>query len=192
MPHIVYHVSPTPGLKVLTPRVSTHGKPWVYAIESLAIGLLFGVRKDDFDFLITTEPGEPPTVYECYPGALQRVYQGKRCTVYELSGETFQRGMTTWSPELVSEEEVPVLREIPVPDLYQRLLDEEARGSLRLCRYSSEADYRKRIAEHVVDRMVRFELDPASLTRTDPRFATHFKSLAEGLQALTDGHLLET
>ena len=37
------------------------------------------------------------------------------------------RGMTSWSPELVSENEVAVIREIAINDLYLRLLDEESR-----------------------------------------------------------------
>lgn len=47
---MLYHVSHTPGIAILEPRVSSHGKPYVYAIENLVTGLLFGVKKDDFDF----------------------------------------------------------------------------------------------------------------------------------------------
>lgn len=190
MSDIVYHVSPTPGLKALTPRVSSHGKPYVYAIDNLTTGLLFGVHKDDFDFGIYTDEQGTPDVYECYPDAFRTVYQEKGCSVYELSGETFLRGMTTWKPELVSEVAVPVLREIPVSDLYAALLAEEAKGSLRIHRYASTPEYREIIASHVVDRMVRFNLDLEKITETDPRFATHFKGLVDGLKSLTDGHLL--
>ena len=32
---MLFHVSSTPDIKVLEPRVSTHGKAYVYAIENL-------------------------------------------------------------------------------------------------------------------------------------------------------------
>lgn len=190
MAETLYHVSPVSGLTTLTPRVSSHGKPYVYAIDNLTTGLLFGVHKDDFDFGIYTDEQGTPDVYECYPDAFRTVYQGKGCSVYELSGETFLRGMTTWRPELVSEVAVPVLREIPVSDLYAALLAEEAKGSLRIHRYAAAPEYRKMIASHVVDRMIRFNLDLERITETDPRFATHFSGLVTALRAVMDGHLL--
>lgn len=48
MSQILYHVSSIAGLRVLEPRESSHGKKYVYAIDDLVTGLLFGVRKDDF------------------------------------------------------------------------------------------------------------------------------------------------
>ena len=52
---MLFHVSSTPDIKVLEPRVSTHGKAYVYAIENLVTGLLFGAKKDDFDLIISTD-----------------------------------------------------------------------------------------------------------------------------------------
>ena len=82
-PGIVYHVSDTPGIKVLQPRVSTHKKAYVYAIDNLVTGLLFGVDKDDFDFILSTDEEDRPLVYECYPDAFRLSYEGKGCSVYE-------------------------------------------------------------------------------------------------------------
>lgn len=187
---ILYHVSPTPGLTTLTPHVSSHGKPYVYAIDDLTTGLLFGVHKDDFDFLISAGEDGIPDVYECYPGAFQQVYEGKNCSVYEVSGDTFLRGMTSWSPELVSETAVPVLREIPVPDLYSALLDREKQGALRIHPYDHSPEYRALIAGQLVTRLILFNMDLETLPQTDPRFATHFASLVEALHSAMDGHLL--
>lgn len=39
---MLYHISKTAGLKKLKPQVSTHKKPYVYAIENVVTGLLFG------------------------------------------------------------------------------------------------------------------------------------------------------
>ena len=187
---MLYHISPKAGLKTLQPHVSTHKKPYVYAIENLVTGLLFGVRKDDFDFIISTDENHVPTIWECYPDALIKRYQGNSCSVYEVEEEGFLRGMTSWSPELVCEREVPVVREIFIEDLYERLLEEERQGNLRICRYEFQEEYRKRIAAHVVDRIFRFEIDLDGITKSDSRFATHYKGIVDTLSTAMDGSLL--
>ncbi len=188
-PGTVYHVSGTSGIRVLQPRVSTHKKAYVYAIDNLVTGLLFGVNKDDFDFILSTDEEDRPLVYECYPDAFRLSYEGKGCSVYELSEEGFIRGATSWMPELESEQEVPVLRETVVPDLYSRLLEEEKEGNLVLHRYQDTPEYKERISRHVVDRLIRFEVLRGDWEQ-DNRFATFFRPLIEGLLALMDGHLL--
>jgi len=189
---MLFHVSPHGGLKTLRPRVSSHGAAYVYAIDSLVTGLLFGAPKDDFDLMMDVDAAGRPEVWECWPGAFEHVYRGKSCYVYTVAEEGFRRGVTGWAPELVCRREVPVLSETPVPDLLGRLLAAEAGGGgeLVLHRYETAPAYRAMVAEHVVDRLVRFGLDPARLIGTDRRFQTHFRPLAEGLLALTDGHLL--
>lgn len=183
---MLYHVSPTAGLTVLEPHVSTHGQPYVYAVENPVIGLLFGARHDDFDFFISSDE-HAPAIYECYPDAFRLKFQGKACSLYEIGEEGFLRGMTSWSAELVNPHEVPVLREIPVPDLHARLLEEAAAGNLIIHRYESTAEYRQMISRHVVDRLIRFNV----LDSEDMRIKTHYARLVEGLKSLMDGHLLQ-
>ncbi len=186
---MLYHVSKTPGLTILEPRVSTHGKSWVYAIEDLITGLLFGAKKDDFDlFLNTTETGLPE-IFECYPDAFRSVYSGTSCSVYELGENGFLRGMTSWTPELVCETAVSIEREIPVPDLYERLLQAEADGQLIIHRYRHDAEYKAFISAHITDRLIRFRV--LDRVQTDPRLQKHFGKLAEALQDIMDGHLLD-
>ena len=187
---MLYHVSPTPGLKTLRPRVSTHKKPYVYAIENRETALLFGAKQDDFDFIISTLPDGRPCVCECRPNVFQEVYQGKSCSVYEVSETGFLRGITGWEPELVCGGEVPVLRETAVPDLYQTLLAAEKENALVLERYTFSDAYRRKIASHIVDRLLRFEIDLDAILQTDNRFSLHYKALVLGLRALMDGHLL--
>lgn len=185
---MVYHVSSTPGIRVLTPRVSSHGKAYVYAIESLVTGLLFGAKHDDFDFLLDTSADGIPELYECYPDAFRSVYQGKRCSVYELMDEGFVRGRTSWDPELVSETEVVVEREIVVDDLYSRLLHEQEKGNLLLHPYTDTPEYKKMISEHIVDRLIRF--DALNHMETDMRFQKYFGPIIHALRSIMDGHLL--
>lgn len=42
---MLYHISNVHGLKILEPRISTHGQAYVYAVDNLTIGLLFGAKK---------------------------------------------------------------------------------------------------------------------------------------------------
>ena len=187
---MLYHVSPSAGLKTLQPRISTHGKAYVYAIENMVTGLLFGVRHDDFDFCISTDENDKPTVYECYPGAFLKIYGGKSCSVYEVDEKGFQRGLTSWSPELVSEQETSVIRETAVADLAERLLEEERNGNLKLCRYEFTKEYRKKITAHVVDRIFRFQIDLQHIMEQDERFSGSFRGIVESLQTVLDGNML--
>ena len=186
---MLYHVSHTPGITILEPRVSSHGKPYVYAIENLVTGLLFGVKKDDFDFLLYTDDEGTPVLCECYPDAFRKKYEGQSCSVYEVKEDGFLRGVTGWSPELVCESAVAVEKEFSVSDLYARLLEEEQAGKLIIRRYSDESGYRAMIAEHIVDRLVRFDLLEHFDTR-DERGTLYFRRLIDGLKAVLDGHLL--
>lgn len=186
---MLYHVSLTPNLHTLTPRISSHHKPYVYAIDNLTTALLFGARKDDFDFLLDTDAQDRPVLYECYPDSFRKIYQDKGCSVYELEDTGFLRNVTGWPPELVCETEVTVEREVAVPDLYARLLSEEAAGRLIVHRYSQNPEYRRLIAGHIVDRLIRFDL-VEHFDRIDSRGEQHFRPLIDGLKALLDGHLL--
>lgn len=188
---MVYHVSPKAGLKTLKPSVSTHKKAYVYAIDNMVTGMLFGAKHDDFDFIISTDAHGIPAVYECYPDAFKKIYQGRSCSVYAVDEHSFQRGVTSWTPELVSGEEVEVIKEISIDDLYQRLLTEEQRGTLRLFRYEFSDAYRQKIASHIVDRLFRFEIDLPHCIETDARFATYYKDMIQALLSITDGHLLQ-
>lgn len=182
---MLYHVSKTPNLKILKPQVSTHKKAYVYAVENIVTGLLFGAPHDDFDFIINEENGAP-VITECYPDAFALIFKDKTCSVYEVDDEGFMRGMTSWSPELVSKNEVNVIREIKVKDIYARLIDEEALGNLIVRRYENTADYKGIISEHIVDRLIRFD---AVYTESE-RLKTYYGAIIDALKDIMDGHLL--
>lgn len=187
---MLYHASPAAGLRQLSPRLSSHGKPYVYAVDSLVTGLLFGAKQDDFDLMLFTDRQGRPVVCECYPDALPTVYQGKSCSIYLVSEEGFLRGVTGWAPELVCETAVPVLQELRVDDLYRRLLEEEQAGRVTLRRYRHTPAYRKLVASHITDRLIRFDIDPEHCMEREPRFAAHYPELIRALAAVMDGHLL--
>lgn len=182
---MLYHVSKTAGLKVLTPHVSTHKKAYVYAIENPVTGLLFGVPHDDFDFFINEENGKA-LIMECYPDAFASIFKGKSCSVYEVSENGFVRGMTSWNPELVNENEVEVIREIRVDDIYSRLLEEESNGNLIIRRYEDTEEYKMIVSRHIVDRLVRFD----ALDTENERIKKHYGKIIDALKSIMDGHLL--
>ncbi len=185
---MLYHVSPTPGLTVLEPRVSTHGKAWVYATPSLLTGLLFGARHDDFDLRISTLDDGRTEVCECYPGAFQRVYQGKGCTVYQVAEDGFLQGQTSWTAEWVCPNPVRVEDSETVEDIHQRLMQEAEQGRMVLHLWADDEEYKAMIARHVVDRLIRF--DALEAIRNDPIRGPHFARLIAALEHVMDGTLL--
>lgn len=188
---MLYHVSPNAGLKTLRPHESSHQKAYVYATGNFVVGLLFGVKQDDFDFCISTDENGLTTVCECYPDAFKNVYQGKNCSVYVVDDEGFERGLTSWDEELVCDKEVEVQNEIRIIDLYERLIEEESLGNIVIHRYEFNDDYRKKISAHVCDRFIRFHIDLNDCLKQDIRFSTHYKGIVEGLLTVMDGHLLQ-
>ena len=188
---MLYHVSQETGLKTIQPHISTHKKAYVYAIENMVTGILFGAKKDDFDFIVITDESNTPIIYECYPDALKKVYKGKSCSAYIVNDMGFQRGLTSWEPELVSDKEVEVISEIVIEDLYQRLLEEEQNGNLIIFRYEFSDEYRKKISSHIIDRLFRFEIDLSNCIEKDIRFATYYKDIIQALIGIMDGHLLQ-
>lgn len=182
---MLYHISKITGLKVLKPHVSTHKKAYVYAIENMVTGLLFGAPHDDFDFIISEENGKP-AIMECYPNAFHLIFKDKTCSIYEIGEEGSMRGMTSWGSELVSEKEVAVIREISVKDLYLCLLDEELSGNLIIRRYEDTEEYKSLVSEHVVDRLMRFD----AVYTENERLIKHYGNLIDALRSIMDGHLL--
>lgn len=187
---MLYHASNVPGLTVLEPRASTHGTPYVYALENFAQALVFGAKHDDFDFDISTVDGKL-VVSECYPGALERVYVGAGCSVYAVAEDGFERGRTGWDSELVSERPTEVVSETRVDDLLDALREN---AEVELVEYRDEPEYRRFVANHVVDRMIRFgvldEGENGCYADRDERFAAHYKRIVDTLRTAISGELL--
>lgn len=172
---MLYHASKTPGLKALLPSPSTHGKAYVYAIRERLTALLFGAPKDDFDLLMDEENGRP-VVWECWPGALQKIYGGRQCSLYTVAEDGFLAGQTGWDPELVCETPVPVLKEEEIPDLYACLLRTRDAGECVLHFYSEDAAYQAFLREEIGERVADFGLTRQQM-EADERFVRWFLPL---------------
>ena len=171
---MLYHASKEKGLETLEPRVSTHGKAYVYAIRSRVAAVCFGAPKDDFDLLMDEEDGIVH-LYECYPHAVEKIYGGKSCRLYEVGEEGFLSGMTGWDAELVCEAAVPVLREEYIRDIRSFLLQAQAQGKCVLHRYSQDGQYRSMLREELGERIRAFGLRDEDI-QNDPRLRPIFGS----------------
>lgn len=127
-----YHCSPTPGLTVLEPRKpESFDKPRsVYMTTLLPMALMYGIRNYEYTYGYTKD-GQ---IYldEYFPNALD-LYRGKSASLYICAPKSVA---TTRIPnEAVSEESVPILEEILIPDVYEALLEQERLGTLVIFRY---------------------------------------------------------
>ena len=130
----LYHASPVAGLTVLKPSVTEFfGKPRQVCLTALKpMALLYGIRHFEYTYGYT-KAGE---LYyqEYFPGALEELYRGKRASLYRCA---WREGMerTAIPNEYVSAAEVAVEEETAIPDVYEALLEEERRGTIRLIRW---------------------------------------------------------
>lgn len=187
---MLYHASSAKGLNILEPHISTHKKAYVYAVKNAVTAVIFGARSDDFDFIINEKDGIP-VIYECYPCAFQKVYKGKDCSLYEVSDEGFLSGMTTWEAEYVCENSVTVVSETVITDIYSYLLECADKGELTIHFYEQTENYRSMVSKHIVDRLIRFEIDlHHCLQWKDTRFDEHYKGLIISLTRILDGEYL--
>lgn len=135
-----YHVSPAPGLKLLRPSVSPYfGKPrQVCMTTSLPMALFYSIRNFEYTYGYTKD-GQ---IYyeEYFPDALRTLYAGKSAYLYTCAPENAQP--TRIPNEFVSFRPVPVLSETLVPDAYEALLAEEAKGTLKIYRYHTLSEAR--------------------------------------------------
>ena len=153
----LYHVSPIGGLTSLSPHVSTHGKPYVYATKNLVVALLFGSDKSmgDFDGMYGGGTNNrKPYFYEGYEGSFKRRFEGCSCYIYQVPADTFEEGLTSYKAEVVSKVEVPVVKCTKVEDLYQALLQLNEDGQFDLKLYKKDnPEYVKLIHDHIKSRL---------------------------------------
>ena len=133
-----YHCTPTPGLTLLEPRQPENfEKPKnVYMTTLLPMALMYGVRNYEYTYGYTKE-GQ---IYfsEYFPNELEILYRGKSASLYLCAPATVQ---TTRIPnEAVSDQPVPVLREIRIPDVCEALLEQERLGTLVIQRHGELTD----------------------------------------------------
>lgn len=132
----LYHGSPIPGITTLHPRLSNHGKPYVYLTDCPALAVIYAHNplpppEGYFPYLFDKE-GQ--LCYEEYfPNALD-LYKGFRGYVYTAEAEGLnQLEKMPWV--YLSQEPVAVTGCRFIPDLYEELLALNEAGGLKLIRF---------------------------------------------------------
>lgn len=150
-----YHASPVKDLKILTPRVSNHGRPLVYFStrrENTLVYLSNAVEKFCRETGFTHEgPFHKWASYgfdcagllvldEYYPGATRETYQGVPGYIYsveQLPDYEWQRDVPN---AVVTEKDVPVLACEYIPDAYEALLEAAGQGKIILRSYEDNSE----------------------------------------------------
>ena len=183
MQKVLYHVSHVPDLKVLEPKVSSHGKAYVYATSNLPLALLFGSYKSmgDFDGTYGVLPDGRPFFYEAYPDAFKRRFVDCSCYIYEVENKGFKENKTSFSAEVVNEHPVQVVKCKKIDNLYEELMKLVKEKKIHFKEYSFEKEYQEKILAHIEDRIIRFNVldDPTSYTYEFCMYK--FRSLMEKL-----------
>ena len=154
----VYHSSKVSGLKILEPRPSTHKIPWVYATKDIATTAMY--LGYNFDFICQTGFSKgKPYIWERFKGAFNLGYKDKKGSIYYLKPDTFKEGMTSYTPEIVSEVPVKVEKEIPINDVQEYLLNLEKEGKLKIFMFPNTLDGESSNKEDIVERGINWTID---------------------------------
>lgn len=172
---MLYHASHVADLKELIPQVSTHGKPYVYAIRSKLMAMLFGAPKDDFDLLIDVE-NEKAILYECYPDAVKKVYSENSCSIYTVEETGFQEGLTGWDEELVCPTAVEIISEETVKDIYEQLMLAVEEGYCEIHFYEQSEKYLSFLRDELQERVDAFGISQ-EYREHDSRFVQYHNAL---------------
>lgn len=156
IPDVVYHASAQSGLKRLEPRKSTHRQPWVYATVELAMSAVF-LSSEGGDLSCSTGLSNGEIyIYERWPGAFDARYKGRTGSIYELPGDTFEGGRTSFKAEVISEVEVPILREIEIEDTKSHLMSLRDNGQIRIFMNDERPSWIPDDDQDLVDRIVQW------------------------------------
>ena len=140
-PLTLYHASPVKGLRELRPSVTQYfGKPRQVCLTAcLPMALMYGVKHFEYAYGYTRDR----EIYyeEYFPNALEEIYGGRSASLYRCAWREDME--TTAIPnEYVTPDPVPVLEEIPIPDVYAALLEQEGLGALTIVRYQDMTERR--------------------------------------------------
>lgn len=164
-----YHCSPVSGLTELVPgKPRSFDKPArVYMTTMLPMAMMYGIRNYEYTYGYTKE--KEIYLEEYFPDALE-LYRGKSASLY-ICAPT-QTEQTQIPNEAVCETTVPVVQEIPVPDVLEALLEQERLGNLRIIRY-------RELSQRKLDWIRKVQADiirEKGLTETTGEMADYYRT----------------
>ncbi len=177
MTKFAYHCSYDREIEELEPKISSHGKAYVYATPNKSLALVFGVKGHN-DFWIHpcyNHENNTCTFIEMSPNALAKYYRNKRAYLYTVKRDEFTE-TTGWKGEICSPNPVKPLKVEYIEDLEQAILEEQKQGSLTVVPFEQRNNYGKNMDEFFAKRDIIY-----LLKRNDEeysqRYIQHMKSL---------------
>lgn len=178
--NIVYHGSPIQGLDIINPNISTHNKSYVYATRNYILALIFSVKWDDFDILLSKE-NKKIVLRESYKDAFYKIFKNKSGSIYHLPDTTFKLNKTSFSSELVSIKSVKVLREDKIDDIYNTIMESK---DIILIKYSDNKEYQNFVQNHIKKRLVSWEIINQKDEDIEPRLWKYHGKLINELRGI--------
>lgn len=148
---VYYHSSPVSGLEKLLPKVSAHGKSYVYATDKRVISLIFGAKHHDFLLEIFTKDGLPYIV-ECGENLFDKIFKNKCCSIYTLEDSGFEH-KTSWSAEVVSPNVTNIIKEEKIDDIYSALYEYINSGELVFIKYCNEKSFQEQLKKYITEKI---------------------------------------
>lgn len=178
----LYHGSDNGNIKQLTPRLSNHGKPYVYTIVHRALAVMYAhnpfPRPNGFYTYRVLKDGR--VFYdEYFENQLEVMYKGVSGYVYTIDVEEEKLKQLDNMPWVyVSETSIDVKHPEFVPDLYEELLRLEKTGEIIINRHKDASEEDKQKWKNIVAREIK---DKELKDRLDEPYAkflhTHFPDL---------------
>lgn len=135
----VYHGSKIQGLKTLIPHKSTHGT-YVYATKSKEIAIIMSKKcGDDATYSLGTNRDGKLDLVERLPHAFEKMFSNK-FSLYTLDSAVF-KNINTGFNEVVSEVEVPVIKEETYTSLMEAINTLVADNLINIYYYPERPDY---------------------------------------------------
>lgn len=138
----LYHGSNTSGIKMLTPRLADHGKPYLYLTENEVVALFYtcnAVERPHYLFPYGFDKMGTPVYHEIYSGALWDAANGRTGYLYEV--EATKEALLAFDKipgAYLSEKPLDVCRCTEIPDAYRQFCAYEQEGKLIIERYEEQ------------------------------------------------------
>lgn len=151
---VVYHGSSVENLKTIVPHKSTHGV-YVYASYDKEVAIVFAKNcGNDLTYSMgRTNKSEPWTLIERVPGAFEVMFNNSS-SLYTLSSKSFKKINSNFD-EVVSTEEVPVLREEKISNVYVAIKELENLGKIKLISFDRDNE----VIQNSIKNMLRHYVD---------------------------------
>ncbi len=169
-----FHGSPIKDISVLKPSQSLHDQPYVYLVTNKVVAMIYcsnaiqcfyednDLEKPDkfqswYSYGFNKEG--VPVIEEYYPNAFFETYKGRSGFVYTCKEPSTKSNPTNIYCAFTTKEEVIVLNQEMIEDLYDAFLTYEKEGKVVIKRYSEMSkEYLQRIYDMIREDIETYDL----------------------------------